>query len=328
MKSSPSEDPWATVVPAVSELLGRRIDGSHPLAIYWVVSADGAPGLLVRGIDAGSVPGSLPRPRGIALRVEKEGDQGPAMSLFLQTPDDRDVFLALCRDVIDFSGRDTQISGATARIFRRLAHWQSLLSRARPDELGQQQVRGLMGELWLLDQLLVQIGVSSALRAWVAPEDHPQDFALSSAIIEAKARLAGSRPRVSISSLEQLETGHLPLFLLVVELSPSQVGDAVSLNDMAKKLLLQAADEGVEMEEFASLSLHRRGYIASPAYDEDTYLFTGTQAFAVVDDFPRILRSQTDQRVREATYSIDLTALAPYRRTLDEVLAHSHAPAT
>lgn len=323
-KSNLPEDTWATVEATVSELLGRRIDGSHPLAIYWVVNADGAPGLLVRGIDAGSVPGSLPKPRGIALRVEKEAEQS-GVALFLQTPEDRDVFLALCRDVIDFSGRDTQTAGATARIFRRLAHWQSLLSRARPDELGPQQVRGLMGELWLLDQLRPCIGMQGALRAWVAPEDHPQDFALTSAIVEMKARLAGSRPRASISSLEQLETGHLPLFLVVVELTPSDAADAVSLNAMAGQLMSQSAEEGMETEELASLALHRRGYIASPAYDEDSYLFPGAQAFAVLDDFPRIIRSRTDQRVQEATYSIDLTSLSPYTRTLDEVLAHAPA---
>lgn len=323
MKSILPEDPWATVGATPSELLGRRIDSSHPLAIYWVVSADGSPGLLIRDIDTGSVPGSLPKLKSIAVRIDKEGGHGPEVALFLQTPEDRDVFLALCLDVIDFSGKDAQTASATARIFRRLAHWQSLLSRARPDELDPHQVRGLMGELWLLDQLRLQGGIQGALRAWVAPEDHPQDFALSSAIVEVKARLAGSRPRAMISSLEQLETGHLPLFLLVVELTPSDAANAVSLNEMAGALMSQSADEGIEIEELASLSLHRRGYIASPAYDEHSYLFTGAQAFAVLEDFPRIVRSRTDQRIQEATYSIDLTALASYTRTVDEVLAHA-----
>ena len=319
--SNKTDDPWRSLAPDPTHLLGRRADGDHPLAIYWVSSSDGAPGLQIRGIDGASVPRSFPKPKGISIQVSDEAGQEQSLSLFLVGQDDRDVFHALCLDVIQFSAGGNQASSATAMVFRRLAHWQSLLSRGRPGELAPHEVRGLIGELWWLEQLSAQMGVQGALASWVAPEDHPQDFALTAGIVEVKARLAGSKPHVSISSLEQLEVGHLPLYLLVVELSPSDAEGSISLNGMAARLVLSAAECGFDAEELAQLALHRRGYAISPSYDALRYVVSGVNAFAVRDGFPRLIRSAIDRRVHQATYTLDLTTVGSFEQDPTTLLA-------
>lgn len=318
---SKTDDPWRSLVPDPSHLLGRRADGEHPLAIYWVSSSDGAPGLVMRGIDEASVPRSFPKPRGISIQVSDDKGPDKSLSLFLIEQEDRDVFLALCLDVIQFSAAGDKADASTAMAFRRLAHWQSLLSRGRPGELAPHEVRGLIGELWVLELLSEQMGVPSALPSWVAPERHPQDFALTGGIIEVKSRLAGSKLHVSISSLEQLEVGHLPLHLLVVELSPSDAESSLSLNEMAAKLVLRAAEYGVDTEELAHGALHRRGYAMSPSYDALRYVVSGVNVYAVREDFPRIIRSTTDRRVHQATYLLDLTTLGPFEVDLTALLS-------
>lgn len=319
MKPNQSDDPWAAIRPDPDQMLGRRVDTGHSLGIYWVVSADDAPGLLVRGIENSRVPKTLPRPRGIALKVAADGDKSSQLSLFLLTAEDRDVFLTLCLDVIAYSSGAPDPAGAATSLFLRLEQWQSLLSQGRLAELGPREIRGLMGELWLLDQLLQRIGARAALQAWVAPDQHPQDFALQSAIVEVKARLAGSRPQVSISSLEQLETSHLPLYLLVVELAPGKT-DSLSLNDMAGALCANAKAAGRDVEEQAAAALLRRGYLKSPRYDELRYAASGVRLFEVVPEFPRIIRSKTDRRIATATYCIDLTTLTDFERATTRIL--------
>ncbi len=322
---NPSDDPWSLIDLDSTQLLGRRADGEHPLTIYWVTSAEGAPGLLVRGVDTASLPKTFPKPRGVLIQLDDKGVHGPAVSLFLQTPENKDVFLTLCRDVIAFSATALQTAEATAKVFRRLAHWQALLAKGSAAELAPHEIRGLIGELWLLEELARRTSMKTALGAWVAPDEHPQDFALDSVIVEVKARLAGSKPHVSISSLEQLETGHLPLFLLVIELAPSEAVSARSINALATVVRQLAGAEGADVEELVEASLHRRGYTAYPAYDIARYVVSGVRIFAVLEDFPRIIRSATDRRVSQATYSIDLTTLAPYERGLDEVLPNTLA---
>lgn len=306
------DDPWASLRPDPELTLGRRIEGDHPLGIYWVISTDRQPGLLVRGIEPTRVPSALPHPKGIALRMEDGPERQPQLALFLLTADDQDVFLSLCRDVIASTAVEDDASAATAGLFQRLAHWQSLLGQGRPAELGPEQVRGLLGELWVLDQLRQRVGMSAALAAWVAPDDHPQDFALPDRIIEVKTRLAGSRQRVSISSLEQLEASHLPLDLLVIELVPDNGPEGRSLNAVTSALLAHASRDSTEVEEAARAALLRRGFAASPRYDGPRYVVTGSRVFAVREGFPRLLRTMVDARIVSATYVIDLGDLSSF----------------
>lgn len=320
---SKTDDPWSGIPASSSQQVGRRIEGTHALAIYWVLSAEGAPGLLFRDIDPEAIPKQLPRPRGVAV-VRPDCDL-PQVALFLLTPEHRDVFLTLCRDVVGVSGSQSDATTATLALFRRLSHWQAMLRIGSPSEMGPNEVRGLMAELWVLDALRQRAGMSGAVRAWVAPNDHPQDFSLGGGIIEVKARLAGSRPWVSISSLEQLEPGHLPLNLVVVELASSDADDALTLNSMAADLARHAREDAGASEDELQEALLRRGYTHSPRYDELRYAVSGVRAFLVEEDFPRITRSQTDRRIPTATYCIDLTAIGSFEREADQVLADALA---
>lgn len=315
---SSNDDPWAGIGAAPSHVVGRRVEEPHALAVYWVRRADGAPGVVFRDIHEESLPTVMPRPRGV--EVQQRNEQQPEIGLFLLSAEHREVFVALCRDVVEASGRHGGASDATSALFRRLLHWQGMLSAGRPTEMGPPEVRGLMAELWVLDELHQRIGIQAALRTWVAPDDHPQDFAFAKGIVEVKARLAGSRPRVTISSLEQLEPSHLPICLLVAELTPAEGDDAPSLNSMVDALCGHAAQAGPEVEEDLGLALRRRGYAPSPRYDDLRHNIAGTRVFSVEGDFPRLTRSGTDCRIPGATYLLDLTSLTSFERDLDGTL--------
>ncbi|MCD9030867.1 PD-(D/E)XK motif protein [Luteimonas sp. Y-2-2-4F] len=307
-----AEDPWLSLRPDPALMLGRRIETEHALGIYWVLSAEGQPGMLIRDIDLARSPRTMPHPKGIALRLDRSPEGRPQLVLILLTAEDRDVFHALCRDVISSTAEQCEVGAATAGVFRRLAHWQSLLGQERPADMGPEEVRGLIGELWALDQLRGRLGFRAALAAWVAPEGHPQDFALSKAIVEVKTRQAGSRPRVCISSLEQLEVSHLPLSLLVIELTPDSGADGRSLNAAVAGLLEHASREHTDLADDFRSALMRRGYVETPRYDERAYTVSGSRVFSVRDGFPRLLRSMVDQRIVGATYILDLADLSSF----------------
>lgn len=315
-KMSPmtTDDPWASIDIDAIHVLGRRAGGAHALSIYWVRNSEGAPGLLVRGIDRDVVPSSLPKTRGISIQVGALETKEPEARLFLLSPGDRDVFLTLCRDVVKFSSGEGNARAATLAVFRRLDHWRALLSRARPQEMSPQEIRGLIGELCVLLHLTQSIGIASALSAWVAPEDHPQDFALASRLLEVKSRLAGSRQHVQISSLEQLESGKLPIFLLVVELAPSEADASFSLNDIVGKVLDKAVADSVGTRDRAERLLLLRGYTENDVYGADRYVVSGELAYLVEEGFPRLVRSTTDRRIHQASYVLDLTTLDAFAR--------------
>ena len=312
-------DPWSGIEPSLQRLVGRRIEQAHPLDFYWVRADDGSPGLLLRGVDPTCVPDHLPKPRGLTLEAG-EGPEGFEARMFLREPDDRDVFRTLCHDVIAYSGSESSRSAATASVFRRLLHWHSLMSRARTTAMPPHEIRGLIGELCILECLIQRRGFDTAIRSWAAPDDHPQDFAFDTRIVEVKTRIAGARQHVQISSLEQLESAHLPLSLLVIELVHSGAADAASLNGICDRIEVLARGCGVAQEDALQSALLRRGYIRQEAYDADTYRVVGIVAFDVREGFPRLMRADVDMRILQASYTLDLARLVEFELATEIVL--------
>ncbi|MCD9095357.1 PD-(D/E)XK motif protein [Luteimonas fraxinea] len=301
------EDPWARIEPA-DHLVGHRIAEDHPLAVYWTRRHDGARGVLFKHAHAEQLPTERPLLEGIVVEI---GD-APSLSVALYLSDEthHEVFDLMCRDIIEASSRAVDTSHATAAIFRRLDHWQAMLAEGRSNDLTTQQVRGLMGELWFLDQIAARRGVAAGISAYVAPDDHPQDFALPLGLVEVKARLAGSCQQVSISSLDQLEAAGIPLVLLVVEFIPDMEGG--SLNDVVDGLNGQANEAGAAWEARLRMSLLRRDYTRSDRYNGQRYRIGAVRAFHVERQFPRLVRSTTDMRVLGASYLLDLTGLGDF----------------
>lgn len=313
-----NEDPWRSLGVDASKIVGRRVSDPHPLDIYWARAASGAPGIVIRDLQGDWIPRELPKPRGIDISVESVGDVSE-IRLFLSGTGERDVFLALCRDVIDFSSLADNRAASAGRALKRLGHWHALMARARSAVMDPHEIRGLIGELVLLEMLARSIGFNAAIKAWVAPDDHPQDFALDTRLVEVKARAAGSRQEVTISSLSQLERGHLPLYLAVVELSHSEQEGAVSLNEIVGRLAALAEQVGLACEEDLASSLIKRGYVRHDQYDVDSYLVSGLSSFEVRDGFPAITRSAVDARIVSVRYVVGLASISEFSVPADRL---------
>ena len=313
------DDPWSGLGITTDHIIGRRVAGEHPLDIYWIKGSDGSPGLLFRGVDPERLPEQLPKPRGLMLEVATVAT-GSEVRMLLREREDHEVFLTLCRDVVAFSGGSATAADATTSAFRRLSHWHSMMTRARTTTMGPHEVRGLMGELVVFERLCRALDFDAALRAWVAPDEHPQDFAKQERLVEVKARLSGARQTVRISSLQQLEPSQLPIALVVVELVSAEGADAATLNQLCTRLIDRARELGSQQLDAIEVALFKRGYIRNDAYDVNAYRVAGMSAFDCREGFPRIIRSQVDARVPEAQYVLDLALIGEFEIPVASVL--------
>lgn len=313
------DDPWSGIGNTTDHIIGRRVSGEHPLDIYWIKGSDGSPGLLFRGVDPECLPEQMPKSRGLALEAATVAT-GSEVRMLLREREDREVFLTLCRDVVAYSGGCATAADATTSVFRRLSHWHSMMTRARATAMGPHEVRGLIGELCVLDRLCNSLGFDAALASWVAPDEHPQDFAKQDRLVEVKARLSGARQTVRISSLQQLEPSHLPLSLVVVELVSAEGADATTLNELCKRLIDRAAKLGSQQIDAIEVALFKRGYIQNEVYDVNAYRIAGVTAYDCREGFPRIIRSQVDARVPEAQYVLDLALIGDFEIPVASVL--------
>lgn len=313
-------DPWTGIGSTTEHIVGRRIQSEHPLDVYWIRDSYGKPGLMFRAVDSDRVPAKMPSPKGISLQSSvTEGIH--ELRMMLEDSEAREVFLTLCTDMIAYSGSSSTRADATLCVFRRLQHWQSLMAYARTKAMEPHEVRGLIGELYVLQQLSTSLGVEVALRAWVAPEDHPQDFACDNKLIEVKTRVSGSRQTVRISSLQQLEPTQFPLYLVAVELVPCSGMDARTLNQYCSSLIEEAGQVSAEFMDALELTLLKRGYVRLDEYDADAYRVAGVSAYECRSGFPRIARSEIDARIAQAQYVLDLSLLGEFAVPAASVMA-------
>src|SRR5690606_19662789 len=120
MTTKAKNDPWVTLSPQGGEWVGRRAVVGHPLATFWMIHPDGSPALLVKQVPLDSLPAELPKLRGLGIAVREEAEQTAAISLHLRVPEDRDVFLRLCEDVLAYSGESEHRGTSALRLFSRL----------------------------------------------------------------------------------------------------------------------------------------------------------------------------------------------------------------
>jgi hypothetical protein len=153
----------------------RRVDAAHPLDLYADFEQPDRPGLILfceeRPNDA------LPlKVIGIDRRRRQDGRW--SMRVYLEEPRLLPVFAELCRDIIEFTLHNASSGQPSGLVLSRIERWRSLM-QPQPPGLSRIQLRGLIGELLVLErELLPGLGPDEAVSAWTGPLGTSQDFRL------------------------------------------------------------------------------------------------------------------------------------------------------
>lgn len=302
------DDLWAilragSVLPAHT-----RVSADHPLELFAQIDGQRRPGLLALSDSPFDRP---PGYSAVDLVVGQRDDGRWALSMSLAQEVLAPHFAMMCEQIIR-QGR-TQPPGACPATFllRQVARWHRLLALGPDGLLRQEDQQGLLGELLVLTQASERFGPEAAAASWVGPDEAPQDFALPSVNVEVKAMQSGSAC-VTVSSLDQLETGDQPLLLVVVELARCALGTGgLSLFDavaQAREALASAPQAVDRFEE----QLGKAGYIDRDEYKLNEYRVARTRWFSVGPTFPRLARSSVPEAIRDARYELRVGALTSF----------------
>ena len=252
-----------------------------------------------------------PRCRGleaVAVRIEQETHFG----VILKESRFSDVFTALAEDL---DRRVAAAAGAAeqAKVFLgQLARWQKFLS-ASHDGLGEEEQRGLWGELhFLRTHLLTGLG-ANAVTGWKGGEKAHQDFQFATGAAEVKTTLAKRPQVVRITSERQLDSsGWRALFLHVVALE-TRDGGGETLPALVATLRSTLAGEAAALESFED-GLLAYGYLDahSGRYAERGYLVRSEATFKVRRSFPRLVEKDLPAGLGEVSYGLSLAALETF----------------
>ena len=316
-----NDDPWKGIEPLrkTNQINARRIlgVGSPAWGLYWAVDADRHCLLILQHGVAKRPTRRLPRLRG--LRVEAvPAEDGLRERLVIRLTDgvQREVFQRFCADIVEATRLAHSEEEAIERFVTRTWRWHRLLRGGRDGRLSDEEQKGLIGELRVLENhLLPVMGTADAVRCWVGPLGAPQDFQIAWIRLEAKVR-APQASTVGISSLQQLDsTGIKHLYLHATEVAEAleDSASAVTITDVASRTrdAIAARDKSVTIcfEERLSAT----GFDWNDDYSDRRWLIGEESLFEVAEGFPRITPAMVPAGVEYVKYAIKLPKCESFR---------------
>lgn len=305
----------ASVTPGDRLYRSRRL--SRPVQLdlrAGLREADGAPCLIAL---PGSTGNSIASFETAGLRLSRAADPaGPLLVLSLEEPSRRDLFAEVCSDCVRSVLRweDEGETELVAVFAARLVAWRAFL-RDQVGGLSRNEMVGLIGELFVLERLLDEN--TEAVAAWKSPDDGLHDFVLSGHGLEVKTALGPTR-QIHISTLDQLDdSGLASLHIAHVRLVDSVAGN--TLGEIAARIEQRLTGERARSA-FGN-ALLRRGLLPGGDIEAGPRVScAGMDGYTVSDGFPRLLRSDVSLGIAEATYQVEVRALAGFATDIAMVL--------
>lgn len=302
---------WVSLPPPV-EADARNVlmaDSTHPLDFR--IGRDSR-GRFVFLLDAdrptGGIP-SLPKLMGITIELEEPKSGRVRLALVLGDKSDLQNFALMCKGLMLATQSLAAPISSTGfvRTLDELHRWHEMLKRRREKRLSRSERIGLVGELlFLRDELLPRMGLTSALYAWTGHERHEQDFVIGSTIFEVKTQVVTADRMIRISSEDQLDPVQGRILVCNQGIAPAPEGSTGSctLNSIAEELADLAKVVGGAAPDLLEIGMLGAGYQPYPEYSEETWIPVDRALYEVRDDFPRIERGDLRPGVEQVRYRI------------------------
>lgn len=259
--------------------------------------------------------GTLPSSKSIAISRGIREDSRWSLTLDLKLPQQCEVFIMLCCDLLNFAGEAIDEQGILHRLCLRYKQWHSLLENNKGQPLSVNTQKGLAGELLFLKEMLSVREAKPAMEGWVGPDGSDQDFVYNDGWYEVKS-IGRSCDSVTISSLEQLDcpgAGELVIFYL--DQTAPQKKESFSLPDIIETIT-ELVSNCPDASSIFGQKLLNYGYIDLPEYHDKKYLCSGCERYSVniSKQFPMLRRVTIPVPIVSLQYQLSIPAIAQWRK--------------
>lgn len=234
-----------------------------------------------------------------------------ALILRLLDPMFQDLFLDLAEDVLSSAEAAQNPGAVVAAVCGVVTRWRRFMDgHAAP--LTNEEARGLIGELAVLERLAGRLGPVVALAAWKSPFGSIRDFERENQSLEVKTYSPSAGATVRINDPLQLEPDPgVPLVLACQELGRSEASGK-TLPDHAERVGSVFAGDVRLADEYRD-ALAGAGFLPchSHLYTEG-FALGGLLAFQVKEGFPRVLPATLMPGVTAVRFSLAVSALASF----------------
>jgi hypothetical protein len=307
---------WATMAHRVADGSGLAlleqtiVHGDLGLSAVLRVQ-DSMPGVAIRVPQRlGSSRWSAQRFSGVHFEQPVKTGSDTLLPILLADVECIRVYACFVRDLANIISRNTDAEARAAELAAQLSQWKKFFqTRRRP--LSEEEVKGLIAELYVLEGFAMAAGPSLALESWRGPLGSLHDFQHDAFKIEVKSWTNEMSARVSISDPSQLIIDdQCPVFLAVLRLAAdTSAGSALPVHIARVEHLFDA----VQRVRFFEL-LGELGYLPSQAelYDSP-YALRDTAYYRVKDGFPLIRGNDIPPGISEVRFLLALNAIESFR---------------
>ncbi len=311
-------NPWENLHLPQTNATALRVSSTHPLDLFWACDQFGRYIFVYEFLlNEECASHRMPDLVGIETGIHPTLKAKAQLVLTLNETTNWELFYALCNDLIVATQESNDPHLAIGVIVARLENWQEFLKKNPAGILSENKIKGLIGELqFILRHLIPKFGGINSVNFWIGPEDAPQDFNVNKAAIEVKCKMGGTKPKIKISSADQLYTQLQHLYLYVVTLGKSSADTPSSFN---LPNLVEEIEQSLtsEAKNAFHTKLIRMGYFHSEKYLDFNYVLTKEEGFQIEEGFPRIICDQLIEGIEDVTYSIKLSHCNSYKLDID-----------
>jgi len=327
-----NNDPWINIdAPSVVNQFGtNRVDKFLKWNIFWAISFDRKYSLLIWHDEEYSKSETLPKiPKlqGMEVITIPGGNSGRTNLIFkLSDSEQKEIFHNFCVDIIESAKDSSSGKEVIARSIGRAWRWHHLLRGGSDGRLSNDDQKGLIGELIVLEKLLLSnMTPSESLSCWAGPTGSPKDFEIGDICIESKARRGAATPFISISNEFQLDEStvkYLYLHVAQVNPAPKDTPGSFTLTDFVTRI----GDEFIgtdpdAISEFEHL-LSASGFQWNHDYSQNAWIQGNSDIYLVDEEFPKITPDNFKSGISRVHYSVSLSDISEFSVEFDSVNTH------
>ncbi len=289
----------------------KRISSSHPLDLYLGYNEFGQKtlALIVDEVEMNFLSTKL-----IEVKIASRHDSKKAVQFSLKDDTETDIFYRFCEDIYE-STKNVKVDDSIKIINNRWHRWINMFKNPHSLIMGEQEIRGLIGELvFLRDYMFDVYTIEKSIEAWMGPSNSHKDIEIDNTWYEIKTCYQSSKS-VMISSVEQLDSnidGHL--CIIELENSNKYVMGSLNLNQLIDQIANLISNEEVHRKFLQKLA--DVGYFYSDEYNKYIYFPKNINRYLVNNKFPRLKKEQLPKEIATASYEL----LIPNLRKFLEVL--------
>jgi hypothetical protein len=310
------KNPWQSM----PESTQRRVKANTPHNLFWITDLEGNYGFLLQSKSLFNSTKSPANLKGIELLKRNATYGHGELFLILINKEDWQIFHTLCNDLISITDSYEKDQTMISAVEVRLKRWQQLLKQNRNIVMDLYKQMGLFGELLCLRDIVIpKYGTEQAIISWVGADFDKQDFLLDNAILEVKAHKTSKGQVAHISSVAQLVSEKIPLFLITYSLTQTDNGE--SIESLVKDIRRCLENKTNETKNIFEDKLIEYGYM--PSIDVTLlykFIVDKNRVFNTSGDFPKLMPRNIQNGIIDVRYSIDLSKCTHYETDIQSFL--------